>query len=102
MVPGYLNVDMSAFKDFHTFREQTFGFRFDAFNALNIASYGNPDTGVADSNLWTDREPGQSRAVTGAASAVLRTLHLLARSGSILGSAGAIQIAPAFFCAVHR
>jgi hypothetical protein len=49
--PGYLNVDMSAFKDFHTFREQTFGFRFDAFNALNIASYGNPDTGVADTTF---------------------------------------------------
>jgi hypothetical protein len=49
--PGYLNVDMSAFKDFRTFREQTFGFRFDAFNALNIASYGNPDTGVADTTF---------------------------------------------------
>ena len=42
---------MSAFKDFHTFREQTVGFRFDAFNALNIASYGNPDTGITDSNF---------------------------------------------------
>jgi hypothetical protein len=49
--PGYLNVDMSAFKDFHTFREQTIGFRFDAFNAFNIASYGNPDTGITDSNF---------------------------------------------------
>ena len=49
--PGYLNVDMSAFKDFHTFREQTLGFRFDAFNAFNIVSYGNPDTGVNDSNF---------------------------------------------------
>jgi hypothetical protein len=48
--PGYLNVDMSAFKDFHTFRDQTFGFRFDAFNAFNIVSYGNPDTGINDSN----------------------------------------------------
>ena len=27
------------------------GFRFDAFNALNIASYGNPDTGITDSNF---------------------------------------------------
>jgi hypothetical protein len=49
--PGYLNVDMSAFKDFHTFREQTVGFRFDAFNAFNIASYGNPDTGITDSTF---------------------------------------------------
>jgi hypothetical protein len=49
--PGYLNVDMSAFKDFVVFREQTLGFRFDAFNALNIASYGNPDVGVADTTF---------------------------------------------------
>ena len=49
--PGYLNVDMSAFKDFLIFHEQTLGFRFDAFNALNIASYGNPDTGVADTTF---------------------------------------------------
>ncbi len=49
--PGYLNVDLSAFKEFHTFREQTFGFRFDAFNAFNIVSYGNPDTGVSSSTF---------------------------------------------------
>jgi hypothetical protein len=49
--PGYLNVDMSAFKDFVVFREQTLGFRFDAFNALNIASYGNPDTGVTSTTF---------------------------------------------------
>lgn len=42
---------MSIFKDFHTFREQTVGFRFDAFNALNIASYGNPDTNITDANF---------------------------------------------------
>jgi hypothetical protein len=49
--PGFLNVDMSAFKDFHTFREETLGFRFDAFNAFNIVSYGNPDAGITDSNF---------------------------------------------------
>ena len=49
--PGYLNVDMSAFKDFQTFREQTLGFRFDAFNTFNIVSYGNPDTGITDTNF---------------------------------------------------
>ena len=49
--PGYLNVDMSAFKDFHTFREQSLGFRFDAFNAFNITSYGNPDSGITDSTF---------------------------------------------------
>jgi hypothetical protein len=46
--PGFLNVDLSAFKDFTIIREQVIGFRFDAFNALNIASYGNPDTGITD------------------------------------------------------
>jgi hypothetical protein len=49
--PGYRNVDLSMFKDFHTFREQTIGFRFDAFNAFNMVSYGNPDTGITDSNF---------------------------------------------------
>lgn len=49
--PGYLNVDMSAFKDFPTFREQVFQFRFDAFNVFNHTSYGNPDTGVSDSGF---------------------------------------------------
>ncbi len=49
--PGYFNTDLSAFKDFRTFREQTIGFRFDAFNAFNIVSYGNPDTGITDSHF---------------------------------------------------
>ena len=49
--PGFFNTDLSAFKDFHTFREQTIGFRFDAFNAFNIVSYGNPDTGITDSTF---------------------------------------------------
>ncbi|MBV8436315.1 MAG: TonB-dependent receptor [Silvibacterium sp.] len=49
--PGFLNVDMSIFKDFHVWRENTVGFRFDAFNAFNIASYGNPDTGITDTNF---------------------------------------------------
>lgn len=49
--PGYFNEDFSLFKDFHTFREQTFTFRYDLFNAFNIVSYGNPDTGVTDSTF---------------------------------------------------
>ncbi len=48
--PGFFNTDLAAFKDFHIFREHTVGFRFDAFNAFNIVSYGNPDTGIGDSN----------------------------------------------------
>jgi hypothetical protein len=48
--PGFFNVDMSFFKDFTTYHEQTVGFRFDAFNAFNIVSYGNPDTNIGDTN----------------------------------------------------
>jgi len=49
--PGYFNMDTSAFKDFHIVGEHSIGFRFDAFNALNIVSYGNPDTGITDSGF---------------------------------------------------
>jgi hypothetical protein len=49
--PGYLNADLSAFKDFHIVGEHSVGFRFDAFNAFNIVSYGNPDTGINDTSF---------------------------------------------------
>ena len=49
--PGYLNVDSSMFKDFHITEGQIVGFRFDAFNVFNIASYGNPDIGITDSTF---------------------------------------------------
>jgi TonB dependent receptor len=49
--PGYRQVDASFFKDFHLWREQVFGFRADFFNIFNIASYGNPDTSINDSNF---------------------------------------------------
>jgi hypothetical protein len=55
-------VDMSAFKDFHTYHEQVVGFRFDAFNAFNIVSYGNPDTGVTDSTFGQIAPLGQIRS----------------------------------------
>ncbi len=41
--PGYLQADFSAFKDFHIAESHTVGFRASAYNAFNIASYGNPD-----------------------------------------------------------
>jgi hypothetical protein len=44
-------VDLSAFKDFHLFETHSIGFRFDAFNAFNIVSYGNPDTGINSSTF---------------------------------------------------
>jgi hypothetical protein len=46
--PGYFNADLSAFKDFRIIGEHMFGFRFDAFNAFNVASYNNPDTNITD------------------------------------------------------
>ncbi|MGA2202597.1 MAG: TonB-dependent receptor [Terriglobales bacterium] len=49
--PGYRQVDISLFKDFHVWRENVLGFRADFFNFFNIASYGNPDYGVTDSNF---------------------------------------------------
>ena len=49
--PGFFNADLSAFKDFHITERHTVGFRFDAFNAFNIVSYGNPDTGINDSTF---------------------------------------------------
>jgi Carboxypeptidase regulatory-like domain len=49
--PGYRQVDMSLFKDFHLWKEQhVLGFRADFFNIFNIASYGNPDNGINDSS----------------------------------------------------
>jgi hypothetical protein len=61
--PRYVNVDISAFKDFQTYKQQTIGFRFDAFNAFNIVSYGNPDTGVTDSGFGEIALQGQIRSV---------------------------------------
>ncbi|HUO31477.1 MAG TPA: hypothetical protein VMU80_19795, partial [Bryobacteraceae bacterium] len=76
--PGYLNVDMSAFKDFHITEKQTVGFRFDAFNAFNIASYGNPDTGITDTNFGNISNLGSSGPGTGAVRSVERHLQFSA------------------------
>jgi len=60
--PGYLNVDMSAFKDFHIYEHHSVGFRFDAFNAFNIVSYGNPNTNISDSGYGQIAPQGQIRS----------------------------------------
>ncbi len=49
--PGYVVIDSSVFKDFHITEHQALGFRADAFNVGNIASYGNPDNTVTDNNF---------------------------------------------------
>jgi hypothetical protein len=46
--PGFRTVDMSFFKDFHVWREHSFGFRADLFNIFNIVSYELPDSNVTD------------------------------------------------------
>ncbi|MGD0444097.1 MAG: TonB-dependent receptor [Edaphobacter sp.] len=76
--PRYLNVDMSAFKDFHTFREQTFGFRFDAFNTFNIASYGNPDTNIGDATFGNISNQGTADGIQQAVRSTERRLQFSA------------------------
>ena len=68
--PGYRQVDMSLFKDFHLWNEQNvLGFRADFFNVFNIASYGNPDNGINDSNF------GQITGVRSPARQIQLSLH---------------------------
>ena len=61
--PGYRQVDMSLFKDFHLWNEDhVLGFRADFFNIFNIASYGNPDNNINDSSfglITTVRSPAR-------------------------------------------
>ncbi|WP_308419059.1 TonB-dependent receptor [Silvibacterium dinghuense] len=55
--PGYQRVNMSVFKDFHTFREQTFQFRADIFNVFNTPAYGEPSITTINSNLGNITAP---------------------------------------------
>lgn len=48
MGPGFERVNMSAFKDFKTWREQYFQFRADAFNLLNHPSWNAPSGASLD------------------------------------------------------
>jgi len=45
--PGFRDVDVSAFKQFRTYKEQSFQFRADAFNVGNISSYAAPAATVS-------------------------------------------------------
>lgn len=69
--PGYRQVDMSLFKDFHVWHEQVVGFRADFFNIFNIASYGNPDNNITDSNF------GQITGVRSPARQTQLSLHYI-------------------------
>ena len=48
---GFEQVDSSLFKDFHITEGQSVGFRADAFNVMNLVSYGNPDRNVNDNTF---------------------------------------------------
>lgn len=67
--PGYRQVDMSLFKDFHIWESQMLSFRADFFNIFNIASYGNPDNNIQDSNF------GQITSVRSPARQIQLSLH---------------------------
>ncbi|MBV9623131.1 MAG: TonB-dependent receptor [Acidobacteria bacterium] len=69
--PGYRQVDTSLFKDFHVWHEQVVGFRTDFFNIFNIASYGNPDNNISDSNF------GQISNVRSPARQIQLSLHYI-------------------------
>ena len=76
--PRYFNLDMSAFKDFRTFREQALGFRFDAFNPFNVVSYGNPDTGILDSGFGNITDQGAANGISQAVRSQERRLQFSA------------------------
>ena len=48
--PGYERIDMSLFKSFTTFREQSLQLRIDGFNILNTPAYGLPGVATNASN----------------------------------------------------
>ena len=48
--PGFQNYDMSLSKGFKTWKEETLKARADAFNAFNIASYGQPNVYIGGGN----------------------------------------------------
>ena len=72
--PGYWQIDNSIFKDFHITEHQSLGFRADSFNTFNIASYGNPDTGVTDTTFGNISNQG-SGAVRSPARVLQLNLH---------------------------
>lgn len=49
--PGYRIIDMSVFKEFTTWREQSIVFRADSFNAFNMASYSAPTQSVSSASF---------------------------------------------------
>ena len=63
--PGYRQVDLSLFKDFHVWHEHVLGFRADFFNVFNIASYGYPNGGNGSGVNINNANPGDTPPNTG-------------------------------------
>lgn len=68
--PGFEDVDLSAFKSFHITERHALEFRADAFNALNMVSYSNPDTNTGDGAAF-----GQINGVRSTSRILQLTLH---------------------------
>jgi hypothetical protein len=58
--PGYRIVDLSLFKSFPTFEDQSLTFRVDAFNAFNMASYAAPAFVSAANGVVASKWPNNS------------------------------------------
>jgi len=58
--PGYRIIDMSLFKSFPTFEDQSLTFRVDAFNAFNMASYYAPNSVSAANGVPAAKWPDNS------------------------------------------
>jgi hypothetical protein len=69
--PGFRQVDVSLFKEFHVWREQVVGFRSDFFNIFNIASYGYPDNNINDGGF------GRITSVRSPARQIQLSLHYI-------------------------
>jgi len=63
--PGYQAYDLSLFKNFPLFREQTLGFEMDAYNAFNHVNWGNPGSSAGSPGNFglINSVRGQSRTV---------------------------------------
>jgi hypothetical protein len=49
--PGFVNADLSFFRNFPIYKQHQLQFRAELFNAFNHTNLGNPDGGLGDSNV---------------------------------------------------
>ena len=73
--PGYRQVDLSAMKNFRITESHTLEFRGDAFNALNIVSYGAPNASLGSYNQQASNGHGTFGLISGSNSSQ-RTMQI--------------------------